>query len=131
VIRLQTTARAAVLCAHALLGWALCGVTIAVGRAFTTLPRALLYHAVAAPVFFAAIAYSYAFWFGYLRALPAAAFFTGFVLAMDLLLVAPFVERSFAMVQSAVGFWIPVGSIFVASWIAGVAAGRTRRRPSQ
>ena len=119
------------LCAHALLGWALCGVTIALGRAFTTLPRALLYHAVAAPVLLAAIAFSYAFWFGYVGPLPAAAFFTGVVLAMDLLIVAPFIERSFAMVQSAVGFWIPVGSIFVASWIAGVASRRTRRRLSQ
>jgi len=126
----STTGRVAVLGGHALLGWALCGVTIAVGRAVTTLPRALAYHALAAPFLFAAVAFSYGFWFGFIRALPTAAFFAGFVLAMDLLFVAPFIEHSFAMAQSAVGFWIPVGSIFVASWIAGVAARHARPRPS-
>ena len=45
----------AVALAHALAGWALCGATMGIGLAKTSLNRALVIHAVAAPIIFALI----------------------------------------------------------------------------
>jgi len=41
--------------AHALAGWALCGATMAIGLAKTSLNRALVIHAIAAPIIFALV----------------------------------------------------------------------------
>lgn len=40
---------------HAVVGWALCGATICIGRRFTTLRNALVIHAIATPIIFAIV----------------------------------------------------------------------------
>jgi hypothetical protein len=47
--------KTAIIAAHALVGWALCGATMALALAFTSESGALVLHAIAAPVFFAII----------------------------------------------------------------------------
>ena len=43
----------------ALLAWALCGATIVVGKMLTSLQRALIAHAIAAPIIFGAASFVY------------------------------------------------------------------------
>ena len=44
---------------HALVGWGLCGATMAISLAKTTVARALVIHAVAAPIIFALVSAFY------------------------------------------------------------------------
>ena len=53
-----------------------------------------------------------------------AATLAGTVALLDAILVAPFLERSFAMFASPAGTWIPLLLIFAASAATGAAAAR-------
>ncbi len=120
---------AALLVLHALVVWALCGATIAVGRAWLpTQTATLVLHAILAPVFAAAAAWAYSKRSGGARPLATAGGFLTVIAAMDVFVVAPLFERSFDMFRSALGTWIPFASIFVAAWLA---ARVTRRRPAR
>ena len=65
----MTPKTAAIIFAHAIVGWALCGATIGLGLAFTTLSTVLVVHLVAAPVFFIGITWVYFRWFGFITPL--------------------------------------------------------------
>ena len=43
------------------------------------------------------------------------------VVGLDALLVAPFLEHSYAMFGSVLGTWVPFASIFAASYLVGRA----------
>jgi hypothetical protein len=43
------------LLAHAFMGWALCGATMGIGMAMTSLQNALIIHAIGAPIYFAVV----------------------------------------------------------------------------
>src|SRR5215470_3830651 len=83
--------------AHGLVGWGLCGAAMGLAMAATTLENALIIHAVAAPAIFIAVSFVYFRRFGSSSPLRAAAQFLGVVVAMDFLVVALLVERSFKM----------------------------------
>ncbi len=68
---------------HAFIGWALCGATIGIGRAVTSMETALIIHAIAAPIIFAAIATIYFKKSAFTKPLKTALIFIGFVIAMD------------------------------------------------
>ncbi len=106
---------------HALVGWALCGATIGIGRKVTTLRNALIVHAVAAPVIFAAVAAVYFHWFAATSPAVTAALFVAIVIVLDVVVVAALVEKSFAMFGSFIGTWLPFGLIFLATWLVGLA----------
>ena len=89
------------------LGWAYCGALIGIGRQFLPMQEVLLIHAFGAPLGFALISYVYFSKFAFTDALLTAIVFVGAVLALDLFLVAPVFERSFAMFRSPLGTWIP------------------------
>ncbi len=119
---------AGILMAHAVAGWALCGATMGVGMAATTLSAAILVHLVAAPVFFAAIGWVYFRWFAFTGPLSTAAAFTAIVIALDVVVVALAIQGSFAMFRSVAGTWLPFALIFLATWLTGrLAAGRAAR----
>ncbi len=103
----------------ALVGWALCGATIAVSRSFMPMDAALIVHAVAAPILAASLAYLHARHFAVTKPLVAAAVFVGVMIVMDAGLVAPFLEKSWSMFQSPLGTWIPFALTFLAAWGAG------------
>ncbi len=108
--------------AHGLVGWALCGATMVIGMAATSLETALAIHAVAAPVIFAVISLIYFRRFGYLRPLKAAAAFAGVVIFLDVFVVALLIEKSFDMFRSFPGTWLPFLLIFLSSWFTGSLA---------
>ncbi|MEJ2007617.1 MAG: hypothetical protein P8Z30_05560 [Acidobacteriota bacterium] len=110
--------------AYALAGWALCGLVMFAAMAVTTLPHALIGHALAAPVIFAAVSFIYFRRPGSWSPLTAAAAFVGVVMAMDLLVVALLIEKSFDMFKSLGGTWLPFLLIFVSTWMTGLALKR-------
>lgn len=108
------------LCGLALVLWALCGAVILIGRRVWSLETTLYVHLAAAPLFAFALAAVHEVLFPAFDPLTRAAVMTALVLALDVFVVAPFVERSFAMFRGPIGTWPPFGLIFAASWSAGV-----------
>jgi hypothetical protein len=114
----STTSRGfAVLLAYSVLGWAYCGLLIAIGRRVLPMDQVLLLHAVGAPFGFALLAFDYSRRFAFTGPLTTAAAFATVVFLLDVLVVAPLFERSFAMFASLIGMWIPLASIFAVSWL--------------
>ena len=108
-----------VLLIHGLIGWGLCGATIAIGRNLTTMEPTMVIHAFAAPVIFAVLSWFYHTRFHYTTPLQTAFIFLGIVMAMDGGVVAPFMEKSYAMFASLLGTWIPFALIFASTYVTG------------
>jgi hypothetical protein len=113
------TGRAFVLLAHGAVGWALCGAVIGVGRAMISIETTLIVHAAAVPVIFGLLSAHYFKRFRYTGPLATAAFFLAFVAAMDALVVALLIEKSFEMFRSLLGTWIPFVLIFLSTYSVG------------
>jgi hypothetical protein len=113
--------RVAVAVVYGLVGWILCGATMGVGMKIAGLRTALIVHALAAPGIFAALSFSYFYRPDSWPPFRAATIFLGVVVAMDTLVVALLVERSFAMFESILGTWLPFLLIFVSTWWTGLA----------
>lgn len=113
--------RNATLAGHAVVGWGICGSTIAIWRQWLSMPNTKLIHAIVAPIVFALLSLRF------FRRWPGAAplrtslSLVGIVIGLDLLVVAPLVEHSYAMFSSAIGTWIPFASIWLASFFVGRA----------
>lgn len=124
--------KAVVLGIFAVIGWAYCGALVAIGRRFLSMDATLVVHAVGAPIGFGLLTLLYRRWFAYTGPLRTAIVFLGIVVGLDLALVAPVFERSFAMFASPLGTWIPFALIFLAVWGTGEAMRRRHsdRRPS-
>ena len=105
----------------------MCGATMGVGMRVTTLEAALVIHALAAPVIFTALSLVCFRRAGPWSPLRAAAAFLGVVAAMDVLVVALLIERSFEMFESVLGTWLPFLLIFVSTWWTGLAVRRAAR----
>jgi hypothetical protein len=116
-----------VILAHAMVGWALCGAIIATGRSVTSMENTLIIHAIGAPLIFAGLSLVYHRYFHYTAPLLTGLIFTAFAMLMDFFVVALFIEKSFAMFASLLGTWIPFASIFLATYVVGMAV----RRQSQ
>jgi menaquinone-dependent protoporphyrinogen oxidase len=107
------------LVAHAATGSAACAAVMA-GLLVASGPRvAIVLHAIAAPLIFAAIARHYFAARGARSPLTVAIVFTAIAAAVDLGLVAGLIQRSPAMLGSAGGAWLPLALIFVATWSCG------------
>jgi hypothetical protein len=111
--------------AHGVVGWVICGSTIAIGRQFLSMTSTLIVHAIVAPIVFALLAMH--FFSRHPNAPPLRTSLTlvGVVIGLDAFVVAPVIERSYAMFTSPLGTWIPFASIWLASFIVG--AGHVRR----
>jgi hypothetical protein len=104
---------------HALIGWALCGSIIGVGRVFTTMENTLIIHALAVPIIFGVISFIYFKYFHYTTPLQTAFIFMGFAIFMDAAVVATFIEKSYEMFLSPLGTWIPFASNFLVTYLVG------------
>ncbi len=122
----MTMKHVATIVVFALVGWALCAASIGIGFAVTTQTVALIVHAIVAPVVFAGLSWIYFTRFAYTTPLVTAALFLGIVVALDLIVVALFILRSFAMFGSLLGTWLPFVLIFAATWTTGTVVGRPR-----
>ena len=114
----QTMLQAIAIVIHAVVGWALCGATIGIGRKVTTL-RTLIAHAIAAPIIFGAVSVVYFGWFGSTGLATTAAIFLAIVIFLDVFVIALLVEKSFDMFRSVLGTWLPFALIFLAIWLTG------------
>jgi hypothetical protein len=112
---------------HAFFVWLACGLTIALGRGPLGTETTLIIHAVATPVYAASVAFVYFKYFHLTTPLSTATFFILFVVLMDALFVAPIFEKSYAMFSSPLGTWLPLVSIFAATYLVGVWSGGPRR----
>ncbi len=100
--------------------WGACGAVIAMGRRIWTLDTTLQVHLIAAPIL--------AFLMAAVHKLQAPEFdpqlravvLTALVVLLDVAVVAPIFERSYAMFRSVIGTWIPFTAIFLASLAAGL-----------
>jgi hypothetical protein len=118
-------ARTLTIVGFAFLGWALCAATMGIGMAVTSLGNALIIHAIAAPIFFAGVSLVYFRRWNYAAPLETALVFVAFVMAMDFLVVAMLINRSFAMFASPLGTWIPFALIFASTLLTGLFVRRT------
>ena len=125
--RLSGARTLVVLSLHAFVIWLACGLTIALGREVLGMETTLIIHAIAAPAFAAIVSFVYFEHFRLTAPLPTAAFFTLFIVLMDALFVAPIFEKSYAMFSSPLGTWLPLVSIFAATYLVGVWSGGPRR----
>ena len=98
--------------------WGACGGVIAAGRRIWSLRTALYVHLVAAPSFAYLLSTLYRFLFPEFDHLLRAVVMTAVVVVLDVFIVAPLFERSFAMFRSFLGTWLPMTAIFLASWAA-------------
>jgi hypothetical protein len=104
---------------HGVVGWAICGATVAVGRQLVSLETTLVVHAIVAPLVFGVLARRYFHGFRQARPVTTALALVGIVIGLDALVVAPVFERSYAMFASPLGTWIPFASITVVSFAVG------------
>lgn len=114
----------AVLGVIGLVGWALCGSIVFIGRELTSIETTLIVHAIGAPIIFGVLSWIYFSRFNYTTPLFTAAIFTGIVIGMDVFLVALLIERSFEMFGSVLGTWLPWALIFASTWLVGRSGGR-------
>lgn len=115
---------------HAFVGWALCAATMGIGMAATSLENALIIHAIGAPIFFMVASLIYFKKFNYTTPLQTAMIFIGFVIAVDFFVVALLINRSLEMFASLLGTWIPFALIFVATFLTGLLAVKSRNNRS-
>ena len=105
---------------HAFVGWALCAATMGIGMATTSPNDALIIHAVGAPIFFFVISFVYFKRFNYTTPLQTAIIFVGFVMVVDLFVVALLILKSLDMFASLLGTWIPFALIFTSTYLTGL-----------
>ncbi len=105
---------------HAFVGWALCGATMGIGMATTSLQNALIAHAIGAPIFFFIVSLIYFKKFNYTTPLRTALIFVGFVITVDFFVVALLINKSLDMFASLLGTWIPFSLIFTSTYLTGL-----------
>jgi len=119
--KVTSTKGAAIAVTHSLVGWVLCGATMALGMKVTTLETALILHAFAVPLIFTALSLIY---FRRLESWPpfrTAVTFVGVVIIMDVVVVA-------LLIESVLGTWLPFLLIFFSTWWTGIAVRRLTHR---
>ena len=111
--------KATIMLIHAFIGWVLCGAIMGIGMAVTSIETTLIIHAIGAPVIFVILSLIYFRKFNNTTPLQTAITFTGFVIFMDVFVVALLINKSFEMFTSAIGTWIPFALIFISTYLAG------------
>ena len=102
--------------------WALCGATMGIGMAVTTIETALIIHLIGAPIYAAVFSFIYYKKFNYTSPLMTAVIFLLFTVILDAGLVAPVFEKSYEMFESAIGTWFPFALIFISTYLTGLLA---------
>jgi hypothetical protein len=81
--------RRVILILHGLVGWAICGATIGVGRQVVSMDTTLLIHAAVAPLAFGLLTWLFFRWFPKYSGLAVALTMLSVVVVLDALSVAP------------------------------------------
>jgi len=93
-----------------------------------SLERALIVHAIGAPISFTTISLFYFNKFNYTTPLQTALIFVSFVIVVDFFVVALIINRSLEMFASLLGTWIPFALIFTSTYVTGLLTVRTSKR---
>jgi peptidoglycan/LPS O-acetylase OafA/YrhL len=112
---------------HAFTGWALCEATLLVGSSVTSYDNALIFYAIAAPIFFVGVSLVYFRKFNDTSPVQTAAIFSAYVLIMDLFVVALLIDHSLRLFSNLLGTWIPIGLIFLSTWLVGRLVTRSKK----
>jgi len=104
----------------AFIGWALCAAVMGIGMKTTSRNRALIIHAIAAPIIFIGLSLIYFSFFNFTTPLATAIIFVVFIILMDIIVVALLINKSFEMFKSIIGTWIPFILIFTATYLTGL-----------
>jgi len=114
---------------HMFIGWALCGAIMGIGREITSIDNTLIAHALGAPLIFSVISLNYYRKFNYTTPSITAIMFVGFIILMDVFVVALLIEKSFVMFSSILGTWIPFALIFLSTYVTGLYSERSNKQP--
>jgi hypothetical protein len=109
---------------HAFIGWALCTAAMVIPMQLTTIETALIIHAIGAPIIFGFVSLSYFKNYNFTTPVMTGLIFVGFVIFMDLFLVAMIVMRSYEMFASLLGTWIPFTLIITSTFVVGTLINR-------
>jgi hypothetical protein len=118
----------AVIAAHTLVAYALCGAIIFVGRQIWTMETTLIVHAIGVPIVYLFVSLIYFTYFSYTTPLQTAAIFTLSAILLDLILVATIIEKSYEMFGSLIGTWIPFASMFLTTYLIGILITKRKSR---
>jgi hypothetical protein len=91
-----------------------------IGMVSTTLEKALIFHAIAAPIIAIIVSSIYYWKFNYTTPLQTAIVFVSFVIVVDVFLVAMVINNSFDMFRSFIGTWLVFILIFAATYLTGI-----------
>ena len=108
----------------ALVVWGLCGATIAIGQALTSMEATLIIHAVMAPVFSGIGTYIYLKKVKTISPLSISLTFLLFIMIVDASVVAPVFQKSYDLFRSFLGTWLPFLLIFLASYVTATVVNR-------
>jgi hypothetical protein len=112
--------QAALLLAHAFVGWAFCAAIMAIGSQFIGMSATLILHLILGPIGFGVLSIFYHRRFGYTAPFVTATVFLLFVAAMDFFLVGLIILGNLEMFRSVLGIWLPFALIFLLSWGGGL-----------
>lgn len=112
--------RYGVVLAFALIAQMLCWGIMVIGQMVTSLENTLIAHAIGAPIIAIGVSSIYFKKFNYTTPLQTAIIFASVVIAMDVFIVALLIEKSFEMFTSPIGTWLPISSIFLATYLTGL-----------
>ena len=104
----------------ALIAQMLCWAIMVIGQMVTSIENTLIAHAIGAPIIAIVVSSIYYKKFNYTSPLQTAIVFVSVVIAMDVFIVALLIEKSFEMFTSPIGTWIPISSIFLATYLSGL-----------
>ena len=111
-----------VVLAFALVAQGLCWAIMIVGQMVTSLENTLIAHAIGAPIIAVGVSWIYYKKFNHTTPFQTALVFLSVVVAMDVFVVALLIEKSFEMFTSPIGTWLPISSIFLATFLTGLFA---------
>jgi hypothetical protein len=116
---METMKRTIIILIHAIIGWALCGSIIGIGRSLTSMDNTLIIHAIVVPVIFVGISTIYFKKFNFTKPIITGIIFLCFIVFMDFFVIAILVEKSLDMFKSILGTWIPFALIFISTYLTG------------
>jgi len=123
-----TPAAIAIIAAHALVLWILCGAIVMIGRQVWTMETTLIVHAIGSPIIATVLSLIYFTYFDYTNPLQTATIFTLLAILLDVIIVASLIEKSFEMFTSLIGTWIPFALIFLATYLTGSQVAKRKAR---
>lgn len=110
----------------ALIAQMLCWAIMVIGQMVTSIENTLIAHAIGAPIIAIVVSWIYYAKFNYTTPLQTALVFVFVVIIMDVFIVALLIEKSFEMFTSPIGTWIPISSIFLATYFTGLFVKRRK-----